>query len=186
MEISENKSTRKRLPKFYIYFMYFLIFAFLGWLLETFYSLYELGHFTKRGFLYGPICPIYGFGALILILYFTKYRGKSLKLFFYSAIVFSIFEYVVSYFLDALFAQKWWDYTNEFFNLNGRISIFYSFVLGISAIIFINHLYPFFKKKINILISKIPYKIQFYILNIFMLVFLCDVCASFFTHIPLH
>lgn len=186
MEISENKSTRKRLPKFYIYFMYFLIFAFLGWLLETFYSLYELGHFTKRGFLYGPICPIYGFGALILILYFTKYRGKSLKLFFYSSIVFSIFEYVVSYFLDALFTQKWWDYTNEFFNLNGRISIFYSFVWGISAIIFINHLYPFFKKKINILISKIPYKIQFYILNIFMLVFLCDVCASFFTHIPLH
>ena len=183
MEDLNEKIIEKKLSKREIYFTCFLIFAFLGWLLETFYSLYELGHFTKRGFLYGPICPIYGFGALILILYFTKYKGKSLKLFFYSAVVFSIFEYVVSYSLDALFAQKWWDYTNEFFNLNGRISIFYSFIWGIIAILFVNHLYPFFIKKINTLSLKIPYKIQKYTLNICMVLILIDSIMSILGHL---
>ena len=170
---------RKRLSRFYTLLLYFLLFSFLGWLLETFYSLYELGHFTKRGFLYGPLCPIYGWGALILILYFSKYKRKSIKLFFSAAIIFSIFEYAVSYGMDALFAAKWWDYTNEFFNLNGRISLFYSFVWGIAAILFINNIYPFFKKKLNILLSKIPYKIQLYTLQFLGLILIIDTVMSF-------
>lgn len=181
----ENKKHKKskKLSRFYTYFLYFLLFAFIGWLMETFYSLYELGHFTKRGFLYGPICPIYGWGALILVMYFTKYKGKSIKLFCYATIIFSIFEYVVSYGMDALFAAKWWDYTNEFFNLNGRISIFYSFAWGIIAILFINHIYPFFKKKLNIILSKIPYKTQLYSLQFLGVVLLIDTLMSFMRHL---
>ena len=95
--------------------------------METLYAIYNLGHFVKRGFLYGPICPIYGYGALMLIIFFNKYQKHNFKLFICSAVVFSAFEYFVSYILDAMFAMHWWDYTNEFFNLNGRISIFYSF-----------------------------------------------------------
>lgn len=169
----------KRLSRTYLYFLYFIIFAFIGWVAETFYSLYELGHFTKRGFLYGPICPIYGFGALILIIFFSQYKKKNLKLFFYSAVIFSAFEYVVGYAMDALFATKWWDYTNEFFNLNGRISIFYSFVWGVAAILFVNHIYPYFKKKLNVLLSKIPYNIQLYTLQLLGSVLLIDTIMSF-------
>lgn len=183
--ITQNscKANKKRLSKSYLYFMYFLIFAFLGWVLETFYSIYKLGHFTKRGFLFGPLCPIYGFGALILIKFFTKYKKENIKLFFYAAIVFSIFEYIVSYGMDALFAAKWWDYSNEYFNLNGRISIFYSFVWGITAILFINHIYPYFKKKVNHILSKIPFKIQLYSLQFLGLILLIDVFMSFSTQI---
>src|SRR5699024_7994651 len=108
-------------------------------------------HFTKRGFLFGPLCPIYGFGALILIMFFSTYKKHNLKLFFYAAIVFSVFEYLVSYGMEALFSLKWWDYTAEFMNLNGRISIFYSFAWGIIAILVINFIYPFFKKKVNLI-----------------------------------
>ena len=175
----EHSKNKNRLSKFYIFLLYFLIFSFLGWVLETFYSLYELGHFTKRGFLYGPLCPIYGWGALILIMFFNKYKGKSIKLFIYAAIIFSIFEYIVSYGMDALFAAKWWDYTNEFFNLNGRVSIFYSFMWGITAILFVNHIYPFFKKKLNTLLSKIPYKVQLFILRFWALIFIFDTAMSF-------
>jgi len=174
----QDKNTKK-LSRVYTLFLYFLLFAFIGWVAETFYSLYELGHFTKRGFLYGPICPIYGWGALILIMFFTKYKGKSIKLFCYAAVIFSIFEYVVSYGMDALFAAKWWDYTNEFFNLNGRISIFYSFVWGIAAILFINHIYPYFKKKLNTILSKIPHKVQLYILQLLGVILLVDTIMSF-------
>ncbi len=142
-----------------------------GWLLETLYALFMLGHFTNRGFLYGPICPIYGWGAIILIVLLQKYKSNSIKLFFYSAIIFSIFEYIVGFALDALFAAKWWDYTNDFMNLNGRISIFYSFAWGIIAILFINHIHPFIEKCTNKVLKRIP-KIYYIIFTNFLLVVL--------------
>lgn len=179
MKNMNDKKHHNRLSRVQLYFLYFLIFSFIGWLAETLYSVYELGHFTKRGFLYGPLCPIYGWGAIILIIFFNKYKRQSGKLFIYAAVIFSIFEYIVSYGMDALFASKWWDYTNEFFNLNGRISIFYSVVWGIAAILFVNNIYPFAKKKINLLLSKIPYKIQLYILHISFIVLLMDNILSF-------
>lgn len=170
--------TRKKLPRVYLYFIYFILFAFIGWLLETCFSFYALSHFTKRGFLYGPLCPIYGWGALILIMFFGRYRKNNLKLFIYAAIVFTAFEYLVSYGMEALFSLKWWDYTEEFMNLNGRVSIFYTFAWGIIAILFINFIYPFFKKKLNILLSKIPYKVQVTIVYILFTVFITDTVLS--------
>ena len=173
-----NSKKRVKLSRLQSLILYFFLFAFIGWLMETLYAIYNLGHFEKRGFLYGPICPIYGFGALMLILFLGKYRHKDLKLFIYAAVIFSVFEYLVSYCLDALFSMHWWDYTNEFFNLNGRISIFYSVAWGIIAILFINHIYPFLKRKVNLLLSKIPYKIQVTILRIFTIIFIVDTVAS--------
>ena len=108
MKNSTKKNTRD-VVNFRNIVLFFVIYSFIGWLLETFYAMTTLGHFVKRGFLYGPLCPIYGWGAIILILGLKKYKSNSLKLFFYSAIVFSIFEYLVSFGLDAMFATKWWD-----------------------------------------------------------------------------
>ncbi len=173
-----NKSKNKKLPRVYLYFLYFLIFAVVGWLLETCFSFYTLGHFTKRGFLFGPLCPIYGWGALILIIFFSTYKKHNLKLFIYAAIIFSIFEYLVSFGMEAMFSLKWWDYTDEVLNLNGRISIFYSFAWGIIAILFINFVYPFFKKKVNIVLSKIPYRAQTIIVYALGLIFISDTVLS--------
>lgn len=173
----EKKEVRK-LTKMQTYILYFFLFAFLGWCMETIYSFIVLGHFTKRGFLYGPLCPIYGYGALILIGFLGRYRKHSFKLFIYSAVIFSVFEYLASYVLEVLFHSYWWDYTNDFFNLNGRISIFYSFAWGIIAIIFVGHLYPFFKKKVNLLLSKIPYKIKMFLLYGVCIIFVVDTILS--------
>ncbi len=173
----EKKKTKK-LTKTQTYILYFFLFAFLGWCMETIYGFIVLGHFTKRGFLYGPLCPIYGYGALILIVFLGKYRNQSFKLFVYSAVIFSVFEYLASYVLEVLFHSYWWDYTNDFFNLNGRISIFYSLAWGIIAIIFVGHLYPFFKKKVNLVLSKIPYKIKIFLLHIVCIIFIVDTILS--------
>lgn len=173
-----NSKKRVKLNRFQLFVLYFFLFAFLGWLMETVYAVFTLGHFVKRGFLYGPICPIYGFGALMLILFLGKYRNNNFKLFVYAGIIFSVFEYLVSYGLDALFAMHWWDYTNEFFNLNGRISIFYSIAWGIIAILFINHAYPFIKKKVNLVLSKVPYTVQIIIVRIFCCIAIVDTFAS--------
>lgn len=177
-ESSNHISERKKLPRIYLYFIYFMIFAVIGWILETCFSFYALGHFTKRGFLFGPLCPIYGFGALILIMFFSTYRRHNIKLFVYAAVIFSIFEYIASFILEALFSATWWDYTSEFMNLNGRISIFYSVAWGIIAILFINLIYPFFKKKINRILSKISYRVQLIIVYIFAGVLLTDTVLS--------
>jgi len=173
-----KKNNKVRLGKFQTLILYFFLFAVLGWIMETVFALCTLGHFVKRGFLYGPLCPIYGYGALMLILFFRKYKKNNIKLFFYAAIIFSGFEYFVSYILEALFSMHWWDYTNEFLNLNGRIGIFYSVAWGIIALLFINYIFPFVKKKCNKLLSKIPYIVQASIIYILSTIFIVDTMAS--------
>jgi uncharacterized membrane protein len=168
----------KKLNSFNYILLLFFIYAFIGWGLETLYAMYNFGHFVKRGFLYGPICPIYGYGAVILVLFMEKYKDSSFKLFVYSIVVFSVFEYIASFALDALFASKWWDYTNEFFNLNGRISIFYSFVWGIFAILFAHHVHPFIKKYVDKLLHNIPYYVIIVLLYLVTIVYIFDTVLS--------
>lgn len=123
----DNNKTLSKLQKIVIYFV---IYAFLGWIAEEIFCVIYTHEFVKRGFLFGPICPIYGYGALILILFFKDYKKKTIKLFFLSIIVFSAFEYITDFFLQALFACRWWDYTGQFLNLNGRITLSFSIVWG--------------------------------------------------------
>ena len=164
--------------KVYKVTLYFFIYAFLGWILETLYAIYDVGYFYKRGFLYGPICPIYGYGAIILILFFSNYKKKSVKLFFYAGAIFSAFEYFASFILEACFKLKWWDYFNEFFNLNGRISIFFSVVWGIIAIMFVNHVHPFIEKITEKILKKIPINVQYIFFSLIGIVFLFDTLFS--------
>lgn len=178
MDKELKKNEPNKLDSFQAYILYFFIFSILGWCMETLYSFIVLGHFTKRGFLYGPLCPIYGYGALILIIFLSKYSKNGLKLFTYSAIIFSALEYLASYALEVLFHSYWWDYSNDFFNLNGRISIFYSFAWGIIAIIFVGHIYPFFKKNLNNIFSRIPYSFVKFIINLTCIAYFLDTILS--------
>ena len=129
----------KKLSRHYIYIIYFFTFALLGWIMETFYCAYVMGYFSKRGFLYGPICPIYGYGALILIIILSKYRKNSIKLFFSSVAIFTFFEYIVSFGLDALFVIK---------------------------------------KHVNLILAKIPHKIQVTAISTVLVVFIADTVLS--------
>lgn len=183
MENNINVNEDKK-NKLYPYIFYFFIFSFLGWLMETIYSFIMLGHFTNRGFLYGPLCPIYGWGATILILFLSKYKDNSLKLFFYAGVIFSTFEYYVSYVLEALFKEHWWDYTNDFLNLNGRISIFYSIAWGVIAIIFIGHVYPFFAKKVKFILSKLSSKVKDCLVYSVLTIYIVDTILSCIEYLP--
>jgi len=82
MEASKALIVKKKLTDTQYIILYFFLYSFIGWLMETFYSLLVLGHFTNRGFLVGPICPIYGFGAILMILFISQYKKNSIKLFF--------------------------------------------------------------------------------------------------------
>ena len=169
----------KNLTKAQCYLYYFFIFGILGWIMETIYSFIVLGHFTSRGFLYGPICPIYGFGGLIMIKFFSPLKKKPIRLFFIAIVVLSILEYITGYALDALYNLWLWDYRSDFLNLNGRIALFYCFAWGIIALIFTYVIYPLFKKFMTFASSKINIKLQIWFLRLITMIYLIDNVYSF-------
>ena len=158
--------------------LYFFTYSFFGWILETIFCVLTLGVFNKRGFLYGPVCPIYGFGAIILIESLKKIKTNTAGKFFISMIAFTIFEYVVSVVLESLFGLRWWDYTGEPFNFQGRISLAYSIAWGIIGTIFVEKIHPFLKKKLEKFTIKIPHKMQVILLNGFLVIILIDFVMS--------
>ena len=144
--------------------LYFFVYAFFGWILETLFCLVTLRVFNKRGFLYGPLCPIYGFGAILLIQCLKCVKTNKIGKFFISLIAFTAFEYVVSVVLESLFGLRWWDYTNEPFNFQGRISLPYSIAWGILGTLFVEKIHPFIQNKVERKIILISNKIKIIIL----------------------
>ena len=158
--------------------LYFVIYSFLGWILETIFALFVLGKFVKRGFLYGPVCPIYGFGAVLIILTLKRFKGKKTKEFFISMIVFSVFEYAVSWLFEIIFHLRWWDYSNDIGNINGRISIAYSLAWGVIGLIFNEKVHPFIESKLDKTKSMISYEVQKIVVIILPIVMLTDFILS--------
>ena len=163
---------------------YFFTYSFLGWILETVFCVLTLGVFNKRGFLYGPVCPIYGFGAILLIECLKKIKTNSFGKFFISMIAFTIFEYVVSVVLESLFGLRWWDYTGEPFNFQGRISLAFSIAWGIIGVIFVDKIHPFIKRKLERYTIRFPHKVQVVVLNIFLVIILIDFVMSIIKYSP--
>jgi len=168
----------KPLSKFQLLIIFFFIYSIIGWCLESLYAVYELGHFTKRGFLFGPLCPIYGYGAIIVLLILKPFNKNNITLFISGAILLSVFEYLVGYGLDAMFAMKFWDYTNEFLNINGRITLWFAIIWGLFGIIFINYLHPKIEKFINKHLNKVNISLQHVILYVFVFLYIVDTLLS--------
>ena len=103
------------------YFLLFISYAFLGWCMEVICKLIEKGKFVDRGFLIGPYCPIYGWGALAITILLKRYAYDPIILFVMSVVICSILEYFTSYFMEKKYHARWWDYSNKKFNITGRI-----------------------------------------------------------------
>lgn len=121
----------KNISKFQKMAIFFFIYACLGWIFEEIFCVVSTHEFVKRGFLFGPICPIYGYSALIIIVFLKNYKNKPVKLFLLSTLVFTIFEYITDFFLQALFGTRFWDYTGQFLNINSRVTLSFSLLWGV-------------------------------------------------------
>ncbi|MBQ3414245.1 MAG: putative ABC transporter permease [Clostridia bacterium] len=122
---------------------YFVIYSFLGWCLETTYRSFCEKKLINTGFLYGPFCPIYGSGAIIMLLGLNQFKGKYILLFFIGFFILSIWEYLVGWFIEKTFNTKYWDYSDHKFNIKGRVCLTNSFFWGILGVVFINLIHPF-------------------------------------------
>ena len=155
-------------------FLLFIMYSFCGWLLEVVNVSIKSKKVCDRGFLIGPICPIYGISSLIMILLLNKYKHDYLVLFFMSMMICSIIEYITSYIMEKLFKTRWWDYSKNKFNLNGRVCLKNSVLFGILGIIVVAYINPLFLDLLN----KINYNTQNYIGIVLLVLFILDVSIS--------
>lgn len=105
------------------YFLLFMIYSVLGWIMEVTCKSFEAKKFINRGFLIGPYCPIYGWGAIFITILLHRYTDDWIILFFMSMITCGILEYITSYVMEKLFHARWWDYSRRKYNINGRICL---------------------------------------------------------------
>ncbi len=126
-----------------IYFLYFLIIAICGWMMEITLQLIQKHKFADRGFLIGPYCPIYGCGALLITFCLTGLKEHPVGLFSTAILVCGILEYATSYIMEKLFHARWWDYSDCKFNINGRVCIETIIPFGILGVLLIYIVNPF-------------------------------------------
>lgn len=153
-----------------MYFLLFIIYSFLGWCMEMVYCYYCTRKWVNRGFLIGPVCPIYGIGCLGIALLLNKYRNDPLILFLATAFICSILEYFTSYLMEKLFKARWWDYSDKKYNINGRICLEIIWAFGVLGLFVIYLLHPFF---MNVFTSLDSSLIKFLAL-ILLIIFIVD------------
>lgn len=132
------------------YFLYFIIYSFIGWLMEVVLKSKDEHKFVNRGFLIGPICPIYGFGVLLIILLVGNSKSDLLAVCLKSILVCSVLEYFTSYFMEKLFHARWWDYSKNKYNINGRICLETMLPFGILSTIVIYVVHPLVIKFVSL------------------------------------
>ena len=163
-DTKENAKTKKNQKKQFTIFgftitrllAYFIVYSVVGFILETIFGLFTKGVLeSRKSFLYGPFCGIYGIGAVVMILGLQKFKKNNYTLFAGGFVIGSIIEYVVSLIGEVIFHIKWWDYSDMPFNLNGRICILFSLFWGILTIYLMSHINP----KVDKLLDKINPKI---------------------------
>ncbi len=134
-------------------FRYILLFFFYsagGWLIESTYCSIGEKRIINRGFLTGPMCPIYGTGALVMTIFlYVPFSDRPLLVFLLGMLLCDIVEYITSFLMETLFHARWWDYTYEFMNIRGRICLKHTLYWGIASISFVYIIHPHIDKFLN-------------------------------------
>lgn len=152
----------------------FLVYSFVGWVMETCYCWICTKKFVNRGFLIGPVVPIYGTGGVLVYMLLKRYLDMPLVLFIMSIIICSLLEYFTSYYMEKLFKTRWWDYSNRKFNINGRVCLFNMICFGILSLVIMYGVNPFLLDTIH----KIDPMVLKVVVSILMTIFLIDLGIS--------
>lgn len=137
----EKKTTKEKVKEnikennnFHKYLWYIIIFSLLGLIAEILYGFV----ITKKGFILGPLCIIYGIISTINILVLNKYKGHKIKLFILGAILVTAMQYAISFLLECTLGATLWNYSEIKFNINGRVSVLTSAIWGVLTVISID------------------------------------------------
>ncbi len=160
--------------KIYFMLLYFFTYGILGWMTEVAYAAVVERKFVNRGFLNGPICPIYGVGVSVVVHFLTPLSENLLLLYLASTILVTVLEGLTGYVMDRIFHHKWWDYTNRPFNIGGYVCLLFSLVWGVACVFIVKLLHPGIHKAL----SWIPVPVGIVLIVIFGIVLFVDLYVT--------
>lgn len=172
---------------------YFMIYSIIGWMIEVSYHAVTMGKVVNRGFLNGPLCPVYGSGVLMVLMVVDLCgewfgfetdlsRAKVIELFIIGIIFATLIELIAGFLLDQLFHARWWDYRDRRFNLNGYICLEFSIYWGLGIAFVLRVIQPVFEN----IVSSIPVRISWILLSAFYITFLVDIILTVLTILKLN
>ncbi len=153
---------------------YFILYSFLGWIMESIFRSICEKKLINTGFLRGPFCPIYGIGSIIMVVFLENFAEAPILLFFISMVVLTLWEYIVGVLLEKIFDTKYWDYSDHKFNFQGRICLTNSIYWGVLGVLFIKYIHPF----VQSVIAKINAELLNYVVAVLFMIFLVDMVTS--------
>ena len=160
---------------------FFLIYSFLGWILEVVYHAASKGLIVNRGFLNGPVCPIYGFGMISILILLNSFFPQGaininlIVLFGFGLVLSTIIELFGGWALDKLYHARWWDYSDKPFNLNGYICPEFSLYWGLGTVVAVRMLHPCISE---ITVNNWPKQIAGPVATVFCAILAADVTVT--------
>lgn len=133
----------------YYLILYFFVYGFLGWCTEVAFAACKERKFVNRGFLNGPICPIYGIGVGIVVQFLTPYKDNFILLYVTSVVLVTALEWVTGFILEKVFHNKWWDYSKMPLNLNGYVCLLFSLIWGVACVAIVEFIHPVIHKVLS-------------------------------------
>lgn len=154
----------------------FCFYSVIGWCTEVIYATVNSGKFVNRGFLNGPVCPIYGAGVVLVLFVLEPLKDNIFILFIGSVLLTSLIEFITGLILEKIFNDKWWDYSKDPFNIRGYICLKFSLLWGVACIVVVDVIEPL----IYDLIKVTPKVLGYIILTISLIIFLIDFIVTVF------
>ena len=145
-------------------FLFFILYSFLGWVMETCYCSIMEHRLVARGFLYGPICPIYGGGVVLMVLFFTPLKQNLALFYVVAVVVMTSWEYLVGWVLELTTHVKYWDYSQYRFNIKGRVCLWVALTWGVLSYIVIFLIHP----PVQSLVESLPVWLEFMLCGAFL------------------
>ena len=157
----------------------FFIFGFAGWCMEVLLKYIQFRRFINRGFLTGPILPIYGFGVILITIVVGRLASVEsgvVMTFALSLLICGLVEYLTSYVLEKIFHARWWDYSQKPMNLNGRVWIGNLMLFGVAGVVIIHIVNPVLFPALD----RVPFTIRRAVATALLVILTADFVISYF------
>lgn len=155
-------------------YLVFFIYAFLGWGAEVIFAAARKGVFVNRGFLNGPLCPIYGVGLVAVAALLAPVRDSLGLLYLGAVLLTSAIELVTGFLMEKLFHQRWWDYSQMPFNIGGYVCLLFSLIWGLACVLIVDVVHPL----VAGLVARIPQKLGWPLLAAFLVIMAADYAVT--------
>lgn len=159
------------------YLWYFFLYSILGWCAEVVFAAIKNRHFVNRGFLNGPLCPIYGSGLVVVLLCLEPLKSSLLWLYLGSVVLTTLLELATGYAMEKLFHQRWWDYSKMPFNIGGYVCLPFSLIWGVACVLIVDGLHRLVAR----FVSRISEPLGTVLLCAMVAYFIADLCVTLAT-----